>query len=531
MTIYAAGSRSSGGKTTWKLTSGGTLIWDADHGDYVFGIAVDPTTEAVATVGNVSSSVTTRYYNASGAQQWTANHGGQTRGVTIDASGNVFTAGAYTSSISLRKYDSSGTELWTHEGFRATGFSAFVDAPHSFIYFCGAYSSGLGANYARYPTSLSYRNYDSLGQAGTLTQIAVDGSGNIYASGFRYTQSLWKWNSSFTLQWYADHGANSYGVAVDASGNVYTGGVRAIGSSNYSLRKYNSGGTLQWSKDTGANVYAIALDDAGAIWAAGVVSGGYNLRRYDASGTLLGNWLVGGSTVTLYALAIRPDPPSTIPGLPIEFALAAPTGGGTIDIPALALDVELALPTVPARPDPPDPFILPGRIVYRCLITGGDGIELPVASFQCRRRAGSSTWLSVTVPTASVALNSALELKIAAGAELLILSGLRSATGVETLGQFIRAMLTDYDSDSEPFAATTTLTARVIPESRAPITRALMGVNQRGRDEQGRRVVRCAVDPLLKPGDTVTDLEPFAVGAILYVIGPSASTMTVTEDG
>lgn len=531
MTIYAAGSRSSGGKTTWKLTSGGTLIWDADHGDYVFGIAVDPTTEAVATVGNVSSSVTTRYYNASGAQQWTANHGGQTRGVTIDASGNVFTAGAYVSSISLRKYSAGGSELWNHEGVRAQGWSAFVNPSDGFIHFACAYNSSMGGNYARFPPGLDYRNYNALGQAGTLTKLVLDASSNIYAVGFRYTQSVWKYNSSFSLQWYADHGANCYSVAVDGSGNVYVGGVRAIGSSNYSLRKYSASGALQWSKDTGGDVWAVALDDAGAIWAAGVVSGGYNLRRYDASGTLLGNWLVGGSTVTLYALAIRPDPLATLPALAVPLALAAPSFGGTIDIPALALDIELALPTVPARPDPPDPFILPGRIIYRCLITGGDGIELPVASFQCRRRAGSSTWLSVTVPTASVALNSALELKIAAGAELLILSGLRSATGVETLGQFIRAMLTDYDSDSEPFAATTTLTARVIPESRAPITRALMGVNQRGRDEQGRRVVRCAVDPLLKPGDTVTDLEPFAVGAILYVIGPSASTMTVTEDG
>lgn len=530
MTVYAAGSRSSGGKTTWKLTSAGAEVWSADHGDIVIGIAVDATTDAVCTVGNVSSSVTTRYYDASGTQQWAANHGGQTRGVVIDASGNVFTAGAYVSSISLRKYSSAGAESWNHEGLRSQGWSAFVNPSDGFIYFACAYNSSLGGNYARFPPALDYRNYDSLGQAGTLTKLVLDASGNIYAVGFRYTQSVWKYNSSFALQWYADHGANCYSVAVDGSGNVYVGGVRAIGSSNYSLRKYNASGVLQWSKDTGGDVWAVALDDAGAIWAAGAVASSYNLRRYDASGTLLGNWLVGGSTVTLYALAIRPDPPATLPALAVPLALAAPIGGGTIDIPALPLALALAVPTVPDRPAPPDPFAvaLPGQIVYRCVLTGGDGVEVPLQSFQCRRRAGDSTWLAVTCPTTSAELEAAIASRI--GAELLILSGLRSAAGVETLGQFIRAVLTDWTSERTPFGATLTLTARVVPAGRTPITRPLTGVWQRGRDEQNRRVVRCAVDPLLKPGDTVADAgDAFAVGAILYFIGPVTSDMTVTE--
>jgi hypothetical protein len=58
----------------------------------------------------------------------------------------------------------------------------------------------------------------------------------------------------------------------------------------------------------------------------------------------------------------------------------------------------------------------------------------------------------------------------------------------------------------------------------------LLGVQTRGLDEQGRKRMRCAVDPLLRPGDTATALDwTFEVGAILYFVGVGEAWMQITE--
>ena len=53
---------------------------------------------------------------------------------------------------------------------------------------------------------------------------AVDSSGNVYVT---VGTTLYKYNSSGTLQWSYDHGAALYDVRVDASDNVYIAGDQA----------------------------------------------------------------------------------------------------------------------------------------------------------------------------------------------------------------------------------------------------------------------------------------------------------------
>jgi hypothetical protein len=103
--------------------------------------------------------------------------------------------------------------------------------------------------------------------------------------------------------------------------------------------------------------------------------------------------------------------------------------------------------------------------------------------------------------------------------------------GNELMGEFLRAVITEYQVDLSPGAASITLTGRVQTPSYSAESRTLMGVAERGLDADGRHVATCAVvDPLVRPNDTVDDGEStWIAGSIEYQIEPGRSTMTVTE--
>ena len=117
-----------------------------------------------------------------------------------------------------------------------------------------------------------------------------------------------------------------------------------------------------------------------------------------------------------------------------------------------------------------------------------------------------------------------------AAPSLLIYCGVRTAAGVESFGELLRATLTEADYTIEAAVAPLTLTARVQTPSYSATTRTLIGVSARGRDKQGRRWARCAVDPLLRPGDTVNDgVASWGVGALEYQIASGWAWMDVIE--
>lgn len=94
-------------------------------------------------------------------------------------------------------------------------------------------------------------------------KLAFDSSGNVYiAAQTKYVTDhslLLKYNASGVLQWQRQLGDTSFNgswtnIAVDGSGNIYCAGYSTVaGSADALFAKYNSSGTLQWQRRLGLN--------------------------------------------------------------------------------------------------------------------------------------------------------------------------------------------------------------------------------------------------------------------------------------
>ena len=135
--------------------------------------------------------------------------------------------------------------------------------------------------------------------------IAVDGSGNVYVTGFSFgsgTDSDYttiKYNSAGQQQWVARYdGPINYtdkasAIALDASGNVYVTGASSstagLGGLAYATVKYNSAGQQQWAaRYNYGEAKAIAVDGAGNVYVTGKGYGSnvsdYATIKYDSTG-------------------------------------------------------------------------------------------------------------------------------------------------------------------------------------------------------------------------------------------------------
>lgn len=477
--VYMAGARASS-LTTRKLDTDGAAVWSVDHGATAYAIAVG-SDGVVATGGARTSSITTRTYAYDGTAGWTADHGATVFCIAIDSSGNVYTGGnRYTTSSPqghVRKYNSSGTLQWTLD---------------------------LGS-------SVSY-----------VYGIAVDSSGNIYVTGYRDSSiTTRKYNSSRTLQWSQDEGGNGTAIAIDANG-VYIAFIR---NSSKSLRKRAlSDGAEVWTADTGNSLHGVAVDADGDVYA--VSTADYKLyQRLGSDGTAVGN--VAQSFQAVYAVAVVdvevPDQSALPPGLAIPLGLAVPFPTALLTSAALPLTFGLAAPST-LIPEPP---IGDGQTVYRGYLGLTPPLQVPLASLHCRRRQNESTWLVVVIPGVSDALETIL--MDAAGLTLSIDAGLRESTGAETLGRFLRAVVTDVEITAGAFSRDARLTARVQADLEPIQTRAMTGV-RRIQDDEGRRSVWCDVNPVLRPGDTIdAGAITFTAHSIQYTIGPYSAMMDVQE--
>jgi uncharacterized delta-60 repeat protein len=221
-----------------------------------------------------------RLYNGASSNTDEAN------AMTIDTAGNVYVTGrSYGTDYDFAtiKYSPTGTSSWTED------LSGFIDA------YGAARYSGSG-------------NSDD-----QATAIAVDGSGNVYVTGytdvdttggFSYDYLTIKYDSTGHRLWKETFDVGTYdmaeAIAVDSSGNVYvTGGAGVVGEMSCVTVKYDSGGNFQWAKTyTGPGSGSdfgdsIAIDTTGKIYVTGVVSNGsdasadYLTIKYDQNGNEL----------------------------------------------------------------------------------------------------------------------------------------------------------------------------------------------------------------------------------------------------
>src|SRR6266545_1320733 len=202
---------------------------------------------------------------------------------------------------------------------RDTAWAVAVDASGN-VYVTGAsVGSGTGLDYATIKYNSSgiqqwVARYNGSGNSGDeATAIAVDGSGNVYVTGYStgpasgYDYATIKYNSSGIQQWVARYNGSDYGhndaqaMAIDGLGNVYVTGISWGGGGSgtfddYATVKYDTSGTQQWvARYNGPGIFgdvgrAIAVDASGNVYVTGESMGsgsGYDYAtiKYNSSGT------------------------------------------------------------------------------------------------------------------------------------------------------------------------------------------------------------------------------------------------------
>lgn len=523
---------------------------------------------SVVTVGVRTNNITTRLYDgATGSLQWSTDHGADVYCVCVDANGNIYTGGVRTGGYTTRKYDINGALQWSvdHGGT----VRAIAIGSDGYLYTAGTYNYGIVRKYTSSGTEITsgwpiYHGTDVYG-------LGVDTDQNLYLTGAQYYESYSyryvttrKINSAGMQQWYYTHGTyTTYGISVVDANYVkyvseenqygHTGallsresGIRSTtnshGATLYAVAANSTGdyaGARNASNyttkiasanlDHGATVYAMTVNTlSGSVYTGGAVNNSVTTRKYSGSGIENTNGWPLNHGATVYGIAWTAQTPFfgvNAPALGLILTLGLPLPCVGITPIGLLLPIALGLPSTPQI------ILPPGAIpsIYRLFVTGTGLLEYPLSALACQRRLGQSTWLVATIPTYSAALLIALQTNLAHQDYLLVQAGIRNSDGSETLGEFLRAILTEINVTRTASRAWIELTGRVINPAFTAQTRTLPNVAMRAMDA-GKHTVRCAIDPLLRPNDTVNDgMANWVVGAIDYSISPAEATMTVRE--
>jgi uncharacterized delta-60 repeat protein len=341
VTGYSWGLNNRSDYATIKFNSEGVQQWVARYNgqgnslDWAIALAVDGTGNVYITGGSLNSNgdsdFVTVKYDTAGVLQWDARYNGPgndrdvATGLVVDGAGNVYVTGYSWNSdtdydYATVKYESSGVQGWETR-YDGPGNSddwataIVVDAVGNVYVTGGSRGSNYDSDYAtvKYDANGVQRwviRYDGpLNVDDWATALAIDGSGNVYVTGFSWGSGTGsdyatvKYDSSGVQQWVARYDGPLNGndwakaLVVDEMGNVYvTGSSRGSGSgSDYVTVKYDSAGVQQWvarydGPDNGDDrALALAVDGDGNVYVTGGSQGSgtgsdYATVKYDASG-------------------------------------------------------------------------------------------------------------------------------------------------------------------------------------------------------------------------------------------------------
>ncbi len=291
------------------LKGGSTIAADAAGNIYISAFYV---------AGGGSVSYQTIKYNSSGTMMWDQSYAGFATALALDAEGHIYVTGfgpsnSAPNSFATIKYDSNGNQLWAS---RYYGLTNSVNKPISIVVdnssnvYVTGYGSGVAGDSDYDYITLKYDSsgneqwasrYDGPGHSTDLANsIAVDNSGNVYATGFSRgietsrDYATIKYNSTGIQQWVQRYNGSGNGndmatmLKLDVSGNIYvTGSSQENGTGyDYVTIKYSPSGAQQWimSYNDSANgndfASSIAVDGSGNVFVTGTSGTQYGTVKY-----------------------------------------------------------------------------------------------------------------------------------------------------------------------------------------------------------------------------------------------------------
>jgi uncharacterized delta-60 repeat protein len=321
---YATIKYSSAGVPLWTNRFNGT----ANRYDKPTALAVDGSGNAYVTgysyTGYYYRDYATIKYSSAGVPLWTNRFNGTgnasdtATALAVDGGGNVYVTGYSTGSganedYATIKYSSAGVPLWTSR-FNGAGndddeATALAVDSNGDVYVTGWSAPVNGSLLYDYATI----KYSSAGVllwtkrfngAGNLddeaTALAVDGSGNVYVTGYstgsggNYDYATIKYSTVGVPLWTNLFNGVGNGddeptaLAVDSDGNVYVTGYTTATNAytDYATIKYSSAGVPVWTNrfngagDDNDWAYSLAVDGRGNVYVTGSSKGSAGYYDY-----------------------------------------------------------------------------------------------------------------------------------------------------------------------------------------------------------------------------------------------------------